>query len=370
MAVALYGSHLEVRPRDALDDPSVDYVIQGEPEVTSFQLLRCIHDRSDVGQVRGLVHRTPEGVVMATTRRSLIADLDELPYPHRHTLPMEHYNVPGFPSPVMFMYGSRGCPFQCTFCLWPQTNLKGKYRARRGEAIAEEIAWVQEQYPATRSFFFDDDTFNLQRSRVLDFAAAMKRRNICVPWGMNARADHWDREMLERLIETGLFTLRIGIESGDQGILDRVKKDIRLDEAREFLKLSHSLGIRNHVSFVVGLPGETDETVSATINYIKSIPVDSVQFSAAIPFPGTALYEEVKAAGHLETEDWDQYNGFDHIVLRTDTMSAGDIERALTRARRRVYFDPRFALRRLKYVKNSRDLQALVKKSLRLVTQS
>jgi len=123
------------------------------------------------------------------------------------------------------------------------------------------------------------------------------------------------------------------------------------------------------VSFVVGLPGETDDTVAATIRYIKSIPVDSVQFSAAIPFPGTALHDEVKAAGHLESQDWDRYNGFDHVVLRTDAMTAADIERALTKVRRRVYFDPRFALRRLKYVKDGRDLRALAKKSLRLVTQ-
>jgi anaerobic magnesium-protoporphyrin IX monomethyl ester cyclase len=367
---AVYGSHIDVRPRDALDDPAVDYAIMGEPELTSFELLQALCRGTDVGAVRGIVYKDGDGEVVQTSRRALIADIDELPYPHRSTLAMSQYNVPGFPSPVMFVYGSRGCPFKCTFCVWPQTNLKGKYRARSGEAIATELAWLLERYPDTGSFFFDDDTFNLGRTRVLDFAAAMNRRNLRIPWGMNARADNWDRELLERLITTGLFTLRIGIESGDQGILDHIKKDIRLDEARKFLELSHSLGIKNHVSFVVGLPGETPETIESTIRYIKSIPVDSVQFSAAIPFPGTALYDELNAAGHLESDDWERYNGFDHIVVRTEAMSSDDIARALSKVRRRVYFDPQFIRRRLSYVKDVSDLKAITKKALRLLTPS
>lgn len=277
-------------------------------------------------------------------------------------MPINSYNVPGFPPPVMYIYGSRGCPYPCTFCLWPQTMLKGNYRMRAGE----EIAWVLEHYPQTRSFFFDDDTFNLGRERCLRFADEMDRRKLRVPWGMNARADNWDRDLMKRLVGTGLFTIRVGVESGDPEVLARTKKGITLDQVRNTLEMAHSLGVRNHVSFIIGLPGETETSVDNTIRFIKSVPVHSVQFSVAIPFPGTALYQEVEARGRLTTHDWPKFNGFDHVVVRTDEMSPDAIRRAVERARRSVYRSPRFILRRLSYVRDLRDLRALAQKALRL----
>ncbi|TWT89822.1 Ribosomal protein S12 methylthiotransferase RimO [Pseudobythopirellula maris] len=373
--VAMYGPHVDVRPQDALDCAAVDFVIRGEPERTSVELAKKLAAGESVDTVAGLVLRESaggEGLAVlgshrSTDRRALIENLDELPYPHRATLPMDRYNVPGFPAPVMFMYGSRGCPYKCNFCLWPQTMLKGSYRTRSGPEIAAEMDWALKAYPKTKSFFFDDDTFNLGRTRVLEFADEMKRRRLVVPWGMNARADNWDRELMERLIETGLFTLRIGVESGDPEVLRRTQKDINLDQVRETLELSHSLGIKNHVSFVIGMIGETEESVSNTVRYIKTLPVDSVQFSVAIPFPGTSFYDHVEKQGQLMTKDWDKFNGFEDVVVRTETMTSDDLQRAVTRARRQVYFSPTFIRRRLSYVRNLRDLSALTRKAARLL---
>lgn len=365
-AIAIYGSHVDVRPQDALVSEAVDFVIRGEPELTAHELVQTLGAGRNIAGIEGLVYRKGEGFV-ETPRRDLIADIDvTLPYPKRDGMPMDLYNVPGFPSPVVFIYGSRGCPFQCNFCLWPQTNLHGPYRARPGEKIAEELDWVLQNFPNTGSFFFDDDTFNLGRERVLSFAAEMKRRKIRIPWGMNARADNWDREMLERLIETGLFTLRIGIESGDQEVLDRSRKGIDLEQARATLELSHELGLKNHISFVMGMPGETSESVENTIRYIRSVPADSVQFSVAIPFPGTRFFKYVEENGFLLTRDWTKYNGFDHVVMRTEAMSADEIAEAITHARRKVYFTPRFILRRLSYIRDVRDVGALARKVFRL----
>jgi radical SAM superfamily enzyme YgiQ (UPF0313 family) len=367
--IAVYGSHVHERAADGLRAPAIDFVIRGEPEVTSLELVRAIDSGASTIGLAGVITRDSHGRLVAGPDRPLIHDIDSLPYPMRDGMPMTSYNVPGFPPPVMFIYGSRGCPYPCTFCLWPQTILKGSYRMRTGEKIAEEIAWVLEHYPDTRSFFFDDDTFNLGRERCLRFADEMVRRKLCVPWGMNARADNWDRYLMERLVGTGLFTIRVGVESGDPDVLARTKKGITLDQVRTTLELAHSLGVRNHVSFVIGLPGETERSVDNTIRFIKSVPVDSVQFSVAIPFPGTELYREAQERGHLLTHDWSQYNGFDHVVVRTDEMSADAIRRAVDRARRSVYISPRFILRRLSYVRDFRDLRALAKKALRLFTQ-
>lgn len=371
MRIAVYGSHTDVLPEDALVTEGADYVIQGEPELTSLELLRALRGEGDVSAIAGLARREAGRKIVAAPRRALIPDIDALPYPERAAFPMETYNVPGFPHPVAYMYAGRGCTYQCNFCLWPQTTTKGSFRPRSGEAIVEEMAWVLDRYPRTRSFFFDDDTFNLLgKKRMLAFADAMDRRGLRIPWGGNARADHWDQEVLERLVATGLFTLRLGIESGDQRVLDRTGKGLHLEEARAMLKMSDALGIKNHIMFVIGLPGETHESVENTIRFIKSVPCHSVQFSVAIPFPGTSFYREAKEKGHLVTDDWSQYSGFDHVVVRTDELDAEEVGQALARARRKIYFSPRFIRRRLEYIKNVRDVSALARKALRLVTSS
>jgi anaerobic magnesium-protoporphyrin IX monomethyl ester cyclase len=371
LPIAVYGSHTDARPEDALVGGGVDYVIQGEPELTSLDLLRALCEDGDVTGVAGVVRRDSEGRIIVGPKRVPIADLDALPYPKRDAFPMETYHVPGFAPPVAFMYAGRGCSYRCTFCLWPQTTLKGVFRPRSGEAIVAEMAWVLEHYPRTRSFFFDDDTFNLLgKHRMLAFADAMDQRGLRIPWGCNARSDNWDREVLERLVATGLFTLRIGIESGDQRVLDRTGKGIDLEEARAMLKMSDSLGIQNHIMFVIGLPGETHESVENTIHFIKSVPCHSVQFSVATPFPGTSFYREAQEKGHLVTDDWSKYSGFDHVVVRTDELDAEAVGRALAQARRSIYFSPRFIRKRIGYIRSVRDVSALARKALRLVTSS
>ncbi len=369
VTVAVFGSHTDARPEDALGD-AVDYIIQGEPEVTAAALADGLNARLEVRDVPGLAWLGDSGAVCMSGRRPVIRDIDVLPRPNRAHLPMSRYTVPGFPSPVAFMYAGRGCPHKCTFCLWPQTTLEGAFRPRAPEQVVDEMVDVLRQYPDTGSIFFDDDTFNLGRARMLRFADEMVCRNVRIPWGCNARADQLDEDVARRLVSTGLFTVRFGIESGDQGVLDRSKKRLDLKEARRVLEMTDRLGVQNHIMFVIGLPGETDETVDRTIRFIKSVPCHSVQFSVAVPFPGTAFFREAEENGHLVTRDWSKYSGFDHVVVRTEEMTADDIGRALVRARRRIYFSPGFIRRRLSYVRDVRDIAALGKKAWRLLSSA
>jgi anaerobic magnesium-protoporphyrin IX monomethyl ester cyclase len=350
--------------------PAVEFVIQGEPELTTLELVEAIAGGLPVEGILGLARRDRSGAMCAHRRRPVIPNIDDLPYPKRDGLPMAAYHVPGFPPPVRYIYGGRGCPYQCNFCLWPQTTLAGKFRPRAGEKIVEEMAWVLERYPDTRSFFFDDDTFNLGRQRMLDFAVAMKRRGMHIPWGCNARADHWDREVMQELRDTGLFTLRIGIESGDQRVLDLSGKDLNLEEARRTLEMSSAMGIQNHIMFVIGLAGENHASIENTIRFIKSVPCHSVQFSVAVPFPGTSFYHDAEAKGHLVTRDWSKYSGFDHVVVRTDELTADEVGKALARARRSIYFSPSFIRNRLRYIRSPKDVSALARKAMRLMTRS
>jgi radical SAM superfamily enzyme YgiQ (UPF0313 family) len=371
LKITFYGPHVSVLPEEALRSSAIHFVIIGEPEQTSLDLIRALSNGGDLLAVEGLVFKDSNGAVITNCRQKLIDDLDLLPYPERHRLPLKSYHVPGFPEPVVFIYGSRGCPFGCNFCLWPQTIFeKGSYRTRSGKSIAQEMKWVMKNFPGTKSFFFDDDTFHLGMKRMNDFADALEEREISIPWGCNARADHWDQATLMRLKKNGLFTLRIGIESGNQSILNTIGKDLNLAEAKKLLTMAHELGIQIHISFVIGLQGESKESLDNTLKFIQSVPVDSVQFSIAIPFPGTAYYKYVEENDFFVTHEWKKFNGFDHVVMRTEYLSAEELMKGVTSLRRRVYFSPHFIKQRLRYVRNFRDLGALSRKVIRLVFNS
>ena len=365
--VALYGPHVSARPEDGLACEAVDYVVRGEPEQSVAALAAALAAGEPTESLPSLSVRTPAGI-RSNPRRALLEDIDTLPHPRREGMPLDKYHVPGFPTPVAFVYGSRGCPHPCSFCLWPQTQFEpGRYRPRAPERIAAELQELLGRHPRPRSFFFDDDTFNLGRTRLMRFVAELAARGVRRPWGMNARADGWDRDLLRCLKESGLFTLRMGIESGDPAVLSRCGKGLDLDEARATLHVSHELGIANHVSFVVGLAGESWDSLRTTLRFIDSVPVDSVQFSLAVPFPGTACFADAERRGLLEHRDWSRYSGSDTAVMRTLHLTASELEEGLAWARRRTYGHPRFVVRRLRYVRDPRDLLALGRKFARLL---
>ena len=272
---------------------------------------------------------------------------------------------------MVYLYGSRGCPYLCTFCLWPQTIFEpGKYRPRDAEKIVDEMEYVLQEFPQTRSFYFADDIFNLGRARMLKFTEEMKRRNLRFPYGIDGRADHLDRELLERMAETGLFTLRVGIESGDVDVLKKTRKALDLEKTREILRIAHDLGIRNHICMMICLAEESWQSVENTIAYVKSLAIDSVQFSVATPFPGTEYYRYVEEHGLWKDHDWSEFNGWDTAVMHTTSMTADEIQQAVNYARRKVYFSPRFIKRRLGYIRDVRDLAAITGKAWHLVTAS
>lgn len=366
--IAVCGSHVTALPSEVLQEDHISFVIMGEPEYTTLQLTNNLNSEPELLKTEGLAFRNCNGEIIVNKRREAVTNLDLLPYPKRSGLPLKNYNVPGFPAPVIYMYGSRGCPYVCNFCLWVQTIFeKRNYVPRAPEKIVDEIQFILQNYPDTKSLFFDDDTFNIGRKRLLDFASEMKRRNIYIPWGMNARADHWDEELVKNLMDTGLFNLRIGIESGDQEVLRRSGKQLDLEEARKSLILFHKLGLKNHLNFMIGLAGETQQSIENTIRFIKSVPVDSLQFTVAVPFPGTEYFNYLWKNDLLRSNDWDKYHAAQTAVMNTEHMTAEEIEKAVVYARKKIYFSPRFILRRFGYIRNFRDAYAIIRKGVELI---
>jgi Fe-S oxidoreductase len=365
--IAVCGPHASALPSQLLAHPQIDFVLIGEIEKTLIELAKALAEGHPTAGLPGLAVRDMQGNAVIGKRR-VPYNINALPHPHRATLPMQRYRVAGYPTPTLYMYASRGCPFHCTYCLWPQTIYgSGRYRARDIGAVAEEIAQVQAQFGPFRSIYYDDDTFNVGKKRMYVLADELERRNLIVPFGCNARADLFDQDVLDRLASVGLFNIRIGAESGDPNILARARKDLDPDAIRKCIEMAHRAGIRVHVTFTVGLSGESWNSVRKTIAFARRLAMDSAAFTITTPYPGTAYYDEVVTQGLLNTQDWRDFNVVHSSVIRTDTMRAEEITRAEKLLMRGVYYSPRFIWRRLRYVANAAELTAIAKKGKRLL---
>lgn len=326
------GAHNLMYSSSFLDEhPSVDYVIEGEYEFALLELAQKLY--ASKAELGGLIYRAADDHAVSNGRRPL-AKLDDLPWPAREFLPMNRYwdNQGGIPAPSLQIHASRGCPFTCNFCSWPQLMYGGnKYRTRSPKDVVDEIEWCRGKY-GIKSFYFDDDTFNIGKKRILEICDELVRRNLRLPWSVMARADTADSEMLVRMQQAGLVSIKYGVESADQTILDLCGKKLDLSVARQTIQETMRLGINCHLTFTFGLPGETRETISKTMQFADEMDTDSVQFSVATPYPGSRLYEELKARGHLLSENFNEYDGGNRAVVRTDALGPEEIEAALKTA--------------------------------------
>jgi radical SAM superfamily enzyme YgiQ (UPF0313 family) len=219
---------------------------------------------------------------------------------YRRDLDISRYFIGYLKHPYISHYTGRGCPAQCTFCLWPQTVGGHRYRAKSPDAVAAEMAHAQRLFPQVKEFFFDDDTFTAYQPRAREIAVRLGKLGIT--WSCNARANV-SYETLKVMRDHGLRLLLVGYESGNQRILDRIKKGVRIEEARRFTRDCHRLGITIHGTFILGLPGETRETIQETLAFAKALDPFSIQVSLAAPYPGTELYRQAQESGWLKSNE-------------------------------------------------------------------
>lgn len=314
----------------------IDFVLVGEYEMTLLELVRRLDDNASLAGCAGLLWRDGDDV-RDEGRRPLVEDLGSLPWPARHFLPLENYHdEPGsIPRPSVQMWASRGCPFGCVFCAWPQIMYNSsRYRVRGVRDTVDEMEWLVGEH-GFRSVYFDDDTFNVKKERTLAFAREIKSRNLGVPWAIMARADLMDRETLEALKDSGLHALKYGVESSDPALLDQMNKGLDIDKVRKVIEITRDLDIKMHLTFLFGMPAETKQTARATVDWALETGAESVQFTIATPFPGSRYYHELSQSGRLLTHDFERYDGFRSAVIRTDQLDAADLEAIVTDANRR-----------------------------------
>jgi hopanoid biosynthesis associated radical SAM protein HpnJ len=315
LKIGLVSAHTMIRWKDTLQrSPAVDFVTTGE-----FDDAVCeIAEGRAISDVHGVAWRAPDGSMVANPARPIIHDLDRLPWVvdvYRKFLDIPKYYNGYLQHPYISLYTGRGCRSTCTFCLWPQAISGHLYRVRSVDNVLREMAHAKAIFPEVKEWFFDDDTLTDNRPRSEEIARGMSKLGLC--WSCNAKPDV-PRKTLQVMKDNGLRLLLVGFESGNQEILNNIKKGTRIDRAKTFAESCHELGILMHGTFIVGLPGETHETIEKTIQFAKEVDPYSIQVSLAAPYPGTELYRQAHANSWLPPEDPSLTNeGIQDAVIRT-----------------------------------------------------
>ncbi len=293
--IAFVGPHVSVLPEKSLRDcPAIDFVGRKEFDYAVVDYAKG----KPLAEIAGVSY-LQDGKVVHNPDAPQIQDLDALPHVtdvYKRDLDVTRYNVPFLLNPYVSLYTTRGCPAQCTFCLWPQTLSGHPWRKRSTDDVANEMAKAKDYWPFVKEFFFDDDTFNIQKARTIELCAKLKPLKLT--WSCTSRVTT-DFETLKAMKEAGCRLLIVGFESGDQQILKNIKKGATVERARQFTKDCHKLGLVIHGDFILGLPGETRETINNTIAFAKELDVETIQVSVAHAYPGTELYDYVVKNGFM-----------------------------------------------------------------------
>jgi len=299
LKIGFVGAKVAVQPAESLQQGApIDFVARNEFDFTCLEVA----EGRDFADIDGISYRDANGRLVHNKDRAILQDMDKLPFVsdvYKRDLHIEDYFIGYLMHPYVSIYTGRGCKSRCTFCLWPQTVGGHTYRVRSPGHVAEEVRSIQKNFPQVREIFFDDDTFtdNLPRAE----AIARELGKLGVTWSCNAKANV-PRATLEVLKDNGLRLLLVGYESGNQQILHNIKKGMRIEVARQFTKDCHELGIKIHGTFILGLPGETKETIQETIRFATEINPHTMQVSLAAPYPGTFLYKQAVENGWLDAE--------------------------------------------------------------------
>src|SRR5881409_1678021 len=336
LRIGFVGAHVAVQRERALAaSPAIEFVAGNEFDFT----IQEIAQGRSLASVAGLSYRV-NGHFERTPERAPLENMDALPFVvdvYQRDLVIEQYFIGYLLHPYVSLYTGRGCRSKCTFCLWPQTVGGHRYRTRSVEHVVAEIARATRHFPTVKEYFFDDDTFTDDLPRAE--ATARRLGRLGVTWSCNAKANVPDAT-LRVLRDNGLRLLLVGYESGNQSILNNIKKGIRLDGARRFTRDAKDLGIKIHGTFILGLPGETRQTIDETVRFACELDPDTIQVSLAAPYPGTALYGQAVEQGWLVRDALVGADGTQQSPLGYPDLPHTEIFEAVPRFYRRFYFRP------------------------------
>jgi hopanoid biosynthesis associated radical SAM protein HpnJ len=341
LKVAFVGPPVTIEPDKVLNaSKAIDFIVRREfdYQIANYAKGAKLEDLPGVSyRKNGENVHNPEGGV--------IENLDELPWVskvYKRDLDYRRYNVPFLLHPYISFYTTRGCPAMCTFCLWPQTHSGHRWRLRSSQDIANECRYTLENFPGLKEIFFDDDTFNYRKARTIELCAELKKINFT--WSCTSRVTT-DYETLKAMKDAGCRLLIVGYESGDAQILRNIKKGATIDMAKRFTDNCHKLGLVIHGDFIVGLPGETRDTLRNTIDFAKRLDVETIQVSIAHAFPGTEFYDYAKQNNLVQINMADEEGHQLPNVVYPGILEKDELVDWVERFYGEYYFRPRAAWR-------------------------
>jgi len=394
--IGFTGTHTTVLPEESLKQSEAEFILIGETELTLKELLGILsnlqleqkcdatfmsqipRDKSRVTTldfafdklklINGLAIKLNDEVII-TPPREIYPDLDSFPFPARELLPNDKYTMPFFDrKPFVTIIPSRGCPFKCTFCragkVWG-----ARPRFRTPSNIVAEIKDVINKLNI-RNIVFMTDALTLKRDWTIALLNEILKEKLSFRWICNSRVDTVDKEMLNLMKKAGCELISYGVESGDQSILDKVKKNIKLEDSIKAMELTRQAGIVSLAYFIIGLPGETEETSKKTIKFAKKINPDYVNFHIATPFPGTELYDYAKNNNLLVSNNWDDYEEEGSAVIRTETMTPEQLVKYQKYAMNSFYLRPKYILKELLSIKSLSDLLAKIRAGINVIKKN
>ncbi len=346
--VIVGGSHPTFMYEEALSN-GADVVVRFEGEYTTLELINVLEreglNYEALRHVRGIAFRDGDGEVVVTERRPYISNLDELPWPARHLLPMDRYTVFGKPVKVAHVMASRGCPYGCAYCstsyFWGR-----RIRFRSARNVADEIEYLVNKY-GVKSVVFTDDELTVNRKFVYDLIKEVKERGLDLTFAGGSRVDHVDRDYLRYLYENGFTVLYFGVESASQETLDRIGKGITVDQAVKVFRWVKEVNGFATGSFILGFPWETLDDMRRTVELAVRLDPNYAQFTVLTPYPGTPIYDFAVRNNLIVDRNWEHYTTI-KPVMRGFHFTTRELGRMLMYAYRRFYFRLSFLLRELR----------------------
>ena len=353
--VGLVGPHVSAAPAETLNDYEwVDFVTYREFDQTLCDVAAAMDSGADWSSANGLVVRK-EGRPHVNPEQPLIQDLDEVPFvseTYAKHLNYEKYFYSITQWPVVTIISGRGCPYKCNYCLFPQTLQGHQYRTRSAESVVDELQYIEKSFPGVREVFIEDDTLTLNRKRTARICEEIIRRGLKIAWTCNARADV-DLDTLKMMRAANCRLLCVGVESGDQKVLDEVEKDIDLETIEQFFKDTKEAGVLVHSCFMAGNKGETRESMETTLEFAKKLNPDTAQFFPLMVYPGTKAYEWAQSENAIVADkysEWLTRDGLHNTVVDRADLPHEEVVRFCDRARREFYLRPSYVAYKIKQV--------------------
>ncbi len=345
--ITLVGTHVSALVEESLDlNENIDAIARGEYDYTIADLAETLGEKGDLTSVLGITFRQ-KGVIVHNNDRPKIKALDDIPFVssvYKKHLNIKNYFFAASDYPMLQIFTARGCPFRCFFCVYPQTIHGHVYRTRTPENVVAEFEYIKRNLPEVREVVIEDDTFSVDKKRVINICKLLLEKNIKLKWNANVRAD-LDLDTMKLMKKAGCRLIIIGFESADQQILDNIDKGSQVAKMDEFFKNTKMAGLLLHAAFMAGNPGETPETLAKTFAMAKRFMPDTVQFFPLMAYPGTRAYTWAKKNNLLKSNDfshWLTKEGLHNCVLNLPNLSSKKLVGWCDTSRKNYYLSWRY----------------------------